>query len=169
VLWALTHLSPMMATAQLGITVSSLVLGAVAEPALAHLLEPAFDAAHIPHALIHPVAFAIALTLATYLHMLIGEMVPKNIALAAPERTALLLGPPLVATRAMSLTFAGPSILNGFEDRLILPVATVVKAMPSAGATSASSPSGVPIQRTSSVPPRAANRACNVRIAVRAG
>ena len=93
----------MMATAQLGITVSSLVLGAVAEPAIAHLLEPAFQAAHIPQALVHPIAFVIALTLATYLHMLIGEMVPKNIALAAPVPTALLLGPPLVAlTRALS-------------------------------------------------------------------
>lgn len=97
VLWALEHLSAMLATAQLGITASSLVLGAVAEPAIAHLLQPLFDAAHVPQGLVHPVAFVIALSAATYLHMLIGEMVPKNIALAAPERTALLLGPPLVA------------------------------------------------------------------------
>ncbi|MBW1604119.1 HlyC/CorC family transporter [Streptomyces sp. JJ66] len=96
VLWGLEHVSVLMATAQLGITASSLVLGMVAEPAIAHLLEPPFEALHVPHALVHPIAFAIALTLATYLHMLIGEMVPKNIALAAPERTALLLGPALV-------------------------------------------------------------------------
>ncbi|MCX5123731.1 MULTISPECIES: hemolysin family protein [unclassified Streptomyces] len=96
-LWALEHISAMMATAQLGITVSSLVLGAVAEPAIAHLLEPPFQAIGIPEALIHPIAFVIALAAATYLHMLVGEMVPKNIALAAPARTALLLGPPLVA------------------------------------------------------------------------
>ncbi len=101
-LWGLQHISPMMATAQLGITATSLVLGAVAEPAIARLLEPGFDAVHIPHGLIHPIAFVIALSLATYLHMLIGEMVPKNIALAAPVKTALLLGPPLVAlTRAL--------------------------------------------------------------------
>ncbi|MCF6521956.1 hemolysin family protein [Streptomyces sp. JJ36] len=101
-LWGLEHVSAMMATAQLGITVSSLVLGAVAEPAIAHLLEPGFEAAHVPHGLVHPIAFLVALTAATYLHMLVGEMVPKNIALAAPERTALLLGPPLVAvTRAL--------------------------------------------------------------------
>jgi len=101
-LWALEHLSSMMATAQLGITVSSLVLGAVAEPAIAHLLEPAFEAARVPDGLVHPIAFVIALALATYLHMLIGEMVPKNIALAAPVPTALLLAPPLVAlTRAL--------------------------------------------------------------------
>ncbi|NYI06979.1 hemolysin family protein [Allostreptomyces psammosilenae] len=96
VVHALENVSAMMATAQLGITVSSLVLGAVAEPAIAHLLEPGFEAAGIPHALVHPIAFVIALALATYLHMLIGEMIPKNIALAAPERTALLLGPALV-------------------------------------------------------------------------
>ncbi|NED92195.1 DUF21 domain-containing protein, partial [Streptomyces sp. SID11233] len=75
---ALEHISAMLATAQLGITVSSLVLGAVAEPAIAHLLEPVFEAVSIPHGLVHPLSFVIALTLATYLHMLIGEMVPKN-------------------------------------------------------------------------------------------
>ncbi|OEJ49595.1 hemolysin family protein [Streptomyces agglomeratus] len=116
-LWGLQHISAMMATAQLGITVSSLVLGAVAEPAIAHLLEPGFDAVHVPHGLVHPIAFVIALTLATYLHMLIGEMVPKNIALAAPVKTALLLGPPLVAlTRALR-----PVIftINAFANALL--------------------------------------------------
>ncbi|MGK5533903.1 hemolysin family protein [Streptomyces sp. URMC 129] len=117
VLWALRHLSPMLATAQLGITVSSLVLGAVAEPAVAHLLEPGFDAAGVPGALIHPIAFALALSLATYLHMLIGEMVPKNIALAAPERTALALGPALVAvTRALRPVVFG---INAFANVLL--------------------------------------------------
>ncbi|MGW5636767.1 hemolysin family protein [Streptomyces sp. NPDC003832] len=116
-LWALQHISAMMATAQLGITASSLVLGAVAEPAIAHLLEPGFEAAHIPHALVHPIAFVIALTVATYLHMLIGEMVPKNIALAAPVPTALLLGPPLVAlTRALRPVVFG---INAFANALL--------------------------------------------------
>ncbi|MFJ4466758.1 hemolysin family protein [Streptomyces sp. NPDC089424] len=116
-MWALEHLSAMMATAQLGITVSSLVLGAVAEPAIAHLMEPAFEAAHVPHGLVHPIAFVIALGVATYLHMLIGEMVPKNIALAAPVPTALLLGPPLVAlTRALRPVVFG---INAFANALL--------------------------------------------------
>jgi CBS domain containing-hemolysin-like protein len=116
-LWALEHLSAMLATAQLGITVSSLVLGAVAEPAIAHLLEPPFHAIGVPEALIHPIAFVIALALATYLHMLIGEMVPKNIALAAPAPTALLLGPPLVAlTRALKPVVFG---INAFANALL--------------------------------------------------
>ncbi|MFE0582226.1 hemolysin family protein [Streptomyces sp. NPDC058874] len=116
-LWGLEHLSAMMATAQLGITVSSLVLGAVAEPAIAHLLEPPFASIGVPEALVHPIAFVIALTLATYLHMLIGEMVPKNIALAAPAPTALLLGPPLVAvTRALRPLIFG---INAFANTLL--------------------------------------------------
>lgn len=116
-LWGIEHVSAMMATAQLGITVSSLVLGAVAEPAIAHLLEPAFEAANVPHAMVHPIAFVIALAAATYLHMLIGEMVPKNIALAAPERTALLLGPPLVAlTHALRPVIFG---INAFANTLL--------------------------------------------------
>ncbi|WP_264349375.1 hemolysin family protein [Streptomyces milbemycinicus] len=96
VLWGLEHVSALLAAAQLGITLCTLVLGAVAEPAIAHLLEPVFHAVRLPLGLVHPVAFVIALTAATYLHMLFGEMVPKNVALAEPVRTALLLGPPLV-------------------------------------------------------------------------
>lgn len=96
VLWGLQHVSALMAAAQLGITLCTLVLGVVAEPAIAHLLEPVFHAVGVPESAGHAVSFVIALTLATYLHMLLGEMVPKNIALAEPVRTALLLGPPLV-------------------------------------------------------------------------
>ncbi|MFF0383675.1 hemolysin family protein [Streptomyces sp. NPDC004673] len=97
VLWGLEHVSALLAAAQLGITLCTLVLGVVAEPAIAHLLEPVFHAVGVPSGAGHVVSFVIALTLATYLHMLLGEMVPKNIALAEPVRSALLLGPPLVA------------------------------------------------------------------------
>ncbi|MFI0980338.1 hemolysin family protein [Streptomyces sp. NPDC021093] len=97
VIWGLEHVSALLAAAQLGITLCTLVLGIVAEPAIAHLLEPLFHSVGVPDALTHPISFVIALALATYLHMLLGEMVPKNIALAEPTKTALLLGPPLVA------------------------------------------------------------------------
>ncbi|MEU6245656.1 hemolysin family protein [Streptomyces sp. NPDC047024] len=97
VLWGLEHVSALLAAAQLGITLCTLVLGVVAEPAIAHLLEPVFHAIGVPSSAGHVVSFVIALSLATYLHMLLGEMVPKNIALAEPVRSALLLGPPLVA------------------------------------------------------------------------
>ncbi|MEY9490066.1 CBS domain containing-hemolysin-like protein [Streptomyces calvus] len=97
VLWGLEHVSALMAAAQLGITLCTLILGVVAEPAIEHLLEPVFHAVGLPEGAGHAVSFVIALTLATYLHMLLGEMVPKNIALAEPVRSALMLGPPLVA------------------------------------------------------------------------
>src|SRR5690606_5107370 len=73
VLWGLEHVSALMAAAQLGITLCTLILGVVAEPAIAHLLEPVFHAMGVPSGAGHAVSFVIALTLATYLHMLLGE------------------------------------------------------------------------------------------------
>ena len=92
---AMERVSLMMAGAQLGITMCSLGLGAIGEPALAHLIEPAFEAMGLPPGLLHPVAFTIAMAIVVTLHMVLGEMVPKNIAIAGPERAAILLGPAL--------------------------------------------------------------------------
>ncbi|WP_129310628.1 hemolysin family protein [Streptomyces sp. L2] len=115
VLWGLEHVSALLAAAQLGITLCTLVLGVVAEPAIAHLLEPVFHAVGVPVGAGHAVSFVIALALATYLHMLLGEMVPKNIALAEPVRSALLLGPPLVTlSRALRpVIFTVNAFANG--------------------------------------------------------
>lgn len=88
--------SMMLAGAQLGITVCSLILGAVAEPVLAYLLQDPFQTIGIPNFLLHPIALIIALAVTVYLHVVIGEMVPKNIALAKPDKIALLLTPILV-------------------------------------------------------------------------
>jgi CBS domain containing-hemolysin-like protein len=95
-LWAIEHVSLMLAISQLGITVCSLGLGAVGEPAIAHLLEAPFGAAQLPEQLLHPVSLTLALAVVIYLHVVLGEMVPKNLAIAGPERAALLLAPPLV-------------------------------------------------------------------------
>lgn len=97
VLHGLENLPQMMAAAQFGITVCSLTLGAVAEPTVAHLLEPLFAAIQLPAALIHPLGYVIALAVVVFLHLVIGEMVPKNLAMAAPEKTALWFSPGLVA------------------------------------------------------------------------
>ncbi|MEV1024573.1 hemolysin family protein [Streptomyces sp. NPDC050264] len=97
VMYGLEHLPQMMAAAQFGITVCSLTLGAVAEPTVARLLEPVFEAIHIPHGVIHPLGYVIALAAVVSLHLVIGEMVPKNLAMAAPEKTALWFSPGLVA------------------------------------------------------------------------
>ncbi|MEU8620281.1 hemolysin family protein [Streptomyces sp. NPDC048623] len=96
VLYGLENLPQMMAAAQFGITVASLTLGAVAEPTVARLLEPVFHAVGVPEGLIHPLGYVIALAAVVFLHLVIGEMVPKNLAMADPERTALALGPGLV-------------------------------------------------------------------------
>ncbi|MER7397834.1 hemolysin family protein [Streptomyces sp. NPDC000151] len=101
VLYGLENLPQMMAAAQFGITVCSLTLGAVAEPTVARLLEPLFHAVHLPEALIHPLGYAIALALVVFLHLVIGEMVPKNLAMAAPEKTALWFSPGLVVFARM--------------------------------------------------------------------
>ena len=87
----------MMACAQLGITLCGVLLGALGEPAVAALLEPVFHALGVPEGWLHPVSLVIALLLVVSAHVALGEMVPKNIAIAGPERTALALAPALPA------------------------------------------------------------------------
>jgi CBS domain containing-hemolysin-like protein len=88
------NLPLMLAGAQLGITVCSILLGRVGEPAVAHLLERPFHLLGIPDTVLHTVSFVIAITIVVVLHVLLGEMVPKNIAIAGPESSAMLLVPP---------------------------------------------------------------------------
>jgi CBS domain containing-hemolysin-like protein len=94
---AMENMSLVIGVNQLGITVCSLVLGAVAEPTAARLLEPALHAAHVPDSFQHPIAFVVGLAVVVYLHVVLGEMIPKNIALAGPDRAALVLGTPIWA------------------------------------------------------------------------
>jgi CBS domain containing-hemolysin-like protein len=87
------NLSLMLAGAQLGITVCSILLGRVGEPAVAHLLEKPFHLIGISDTVLHTVSFVIAISIIVVLHVLLGEMVPKNIAIAGPESSAMLLVP----------------------------------------------------------------------------
>jgi CBS domain containing-hemolysin-like protein len=91
------NLPLMLAGAQLGITICSILLGRVGEPAVAHLLERPFHLLGIPDTVLHSVSFVIAITIVVVLHVLLGEMVPKNIAIAGPESAAMLLVPPYLA------------------------------------------------------------------------
>ncbi|HTI74884.1 MAG TPA: hemolysin family protein [Mycobacterium sp.] len=91
------NLPLMLAGAQLGITICSILLGRVGEPAVAHLLEKPFHLLGIPDTVLHTVSFIIAITIVVVLHVLLGEMVPKNIAIAGPESAAMLLVPPYLA------------------------------------------------------------------------
>jgi CBS domain containing-hemolysin-like protein len=93
VLRAGTELPLLIAGAQLGITVCSLGLGALGEPAIAHLLEVPLGPLGLPEPLLHAIAFAVALAVVVTLHTVLGEMVPKNLAIAGPEPSALWLVP----------------------------------------------------------------------------
>ena len=93
---AMENVTIVMAGAQLGITLASLGLGALGEPAVAHLLEPLFHTLGLPEGALHAVSFVVAMSIVVYLHVVLGEMVPKNIALAGADRAALVLGPPMM-------------------------------------------------------------------------
>lgn len=88
-----THLS----SAQLGITLTTLLTGYTMEPAISNLLRPVFAAWGMPEALVSPVAVVVAISVATIFSMIIGELVPKNFALAVPRQTAKLVIPFQVA------------------------------------------------------------------------
>lgn len=126
---ALERLGSMLATAQLGITVCSVGLGALAEAALHHLLEPIFHGWGLPDAWATGVALALALLIVSYLHVVVGEMIPKNIAIAGPETSALILVPPLYfvsnalrpIVHAMEVVAKGLVRLFGIEPKDEIP------------------------------------------------
>lgn len=95
-LWAMEHVSLMLACAQLGITVCSLLILYVAEPAIHHLLAAPLEAVGVPVEIADLAGFLAALLIVTFLHVTIGEMVPKNISVSVADRAALALAPPLV-------------------------------------------------------------------------
>lgn len=96
-LYAMEHVSLMLAVCQLGITVCSLLIGNIAEPAIHHLLVGPLSALGIPASLSGVISFVLALSIVTYLHVVVGEMIPKNIAIAVSQQAAMLLAPPLVS------------------------------------------------------------------------
>jgi CBS domain containing-hemolysin-like protein len=114
---AMEHVSLMLAGAQLGVTLCSLIFGAIAEPLVAQALAHPFAVLHVPQVLIHPLSFAIALVVMTYLHVVIGEMVPKNLSLAASTRAALLLVPPLWFI--VKLARPVVTVLNAFANSMV--------------------------------------------------
>lgn len=111
------ELTLMLAGAQLGITMCSLGLGVVSEPAFAAMLSPLFGAAGVPSTAAHAVSFAFALSVVVLLHMVVGEMAPKSWAIADPERAALVLAPPFRAfTKAVRPLLRG---LNGVSNGVL--------------------------------------------------
>src|SRR5215204_3388594 len=95
-LWAMEHATLMLAACQLGITVCSLVILNVSEPSIHHLMEIPFGATGFSEGTVTLISFAVALALVTFLHVVFGEMVPKNIAFSIPDRAVLVLAVPIV-------------------------------------------------------------------------
>lgn len=108
-----THLS----SAQLGITLTTLLTGYTMEPAISTLLTPPLTALGIPEGAVTPIAVTVAITVATLLSMIIGELVPKNFALALPVQTAKLVIP----FQTLFTTVFKPAIvvLNGSANGIL--------------------------------------------------
>lgn len=96
------ELSLMLAGAQLGITVCTLGLGALAEPAIERLVAPLLHAVGLSASTGHVIALVLALAVVTFLHLVVGEMAPKSWAITDPERSALLLALPFRAFARVS-------------------------------------------------------------------
>ncbi len=116
---ALNELDKYIAATQLGITIASIGLGWVGEATLAKLIHPLFD--FLPGVsntvATHTVAVAIAFALITFMHVVIGELMPKSIALQYPEKTTLIITRPLVFTAKLFAPFI--FLLNGFGNALL--------------------------------------------------
>ncbi len=95
-LYAMEHATLMLATSQLGITICSLLILNVSEPAIHHLLAEPLHLTGWSEGVVDTVAFVIALLVVSYLHVVFGEMVPKNLAFSIPDRAVLMLATPLV-------------------------------------------------------------------------
>ena len=111
------ELSLMLAGAQLGITLCTLGLGALAEPAIEHLLSPLLHALGLPEAVSHVVALVFALSLVTFLHLVVGEMAPKSWAITDAERSAVLLALPFRAFARIARPVL--SLLNGLANAML--------------------------------------------------
>ncbi len=117
---AVTHLDRTIAATQLGITLASIALGWVGEPALARLVEPLVEAV-LPAAWVavaaHAIAFALAFGLITFMHVVFGELIPKTLALQTPDRTSLWVAAPLNLFVRLTRPFV--ALLNGAGNLLL--------------------------------------------------
>jgi CBS domain containing-hemolysin-like protein len=110
-------LSMLLAGSQLGITLCTLVLGAVTKPYVHHLMLSPMRAWGLPEATADVVAFVLSLVVVTFLHLVVGEMAPKSWAIAHPERSAILLALPMRAF--IWLTRPVLAALNGLANRCL--------------------------------------------------
>lgn len=117
VLSAVTSLSTQLSSAQVGITLTALVVGFIAEPSIAELLRSPLGAAGLPEDAVDVVAVVIALLVATAVQMVFGELVPKNLAIARPMATARAV---TGAHSAFTRITRGPvTVLNGTANKIL--------------------------------------------------
>lgn len=114
-LYAMEHATQMLAATQLGITIASLLILNVSEPAIHHLLEAPLHLTGLNDDITGTIAFIIALIIVSFLHVVFGEMVPKNISFSVPDRAVLILATPLVAIATLfrPIIVALNAIANG--------------------------------------------------------
>ncbi|MCP3764113.1 hemolysin family protein [Domibacillus sp. A3M-37] len=84
-----------LSACQLGITITALILGALGEPTVEKILHPVFESMELSDTMATVLSYAIALSLVTFLHVVLGELAPKTLAIQFAERMTLLLAPPL--------------------------------------------------------------------------
>ncbi len=89
------HLSAYLSACQLGITIASIVLGSVSEPFISMLLQPALSLLGLSNTVIRTVSFLLGLSIITFLHVVVGEQLPKVLAIQKSQATAILCSRPL--------------------------------------------------------------------------
>ncbi len=114
---ATEKLDAYLSVCQLGITISSLGLGALGEPAIASLLEPVLAAAGFSEGLIHATAFAVGFATITFLHVVFGELAPKSVAIAKAEGTSLFVAP--FMRFFYFLFYPGVIVFNGVANAVV--------------------------------------------------
>ena len=116
-LHAMEHATLMLATSQLGITICSLLILNISEPAIHHLLAVPMHALGWSDAAVNVSSFIVALLIVSFLHVVFGEMVPKNLAFSMPDRAVLILAPPLVWVSKVFMPIIW--VLNGIANGVL--------------------------------------------------
>ena len=114
---ATSKLDAYLSVSQLGITISSLGLGWIGEPAFAHFLQPLLEPLGVPSGSIHVIAFAAAFGTITFLHVVFGELAPKSLAIARAEGTALFVAP--LMRFFYYLFYPGIVVFNGTANAVV--------------------------------------------------
>jgi CBS domain containing-hemolysin-like protein len=114
---ATEKLDAYLSVCQLGITISSLGLGWIGEPAFKHLLEPLFVALSVPDGATDAIAFAVAFATITFLHVVFGELAPKSVAIARAEGTSLFVAP--FMRFFYYLFYPGVVVFNGVANAVV--------------------------------------------------